>query len=77
MQPYRAVNGDYERSSEVCNGRAIYTKVGNAATRCVWCTQFTCFTGPELLYMCPLVLCMCLCLVLLYYVCPEVLYMSS
>jgi hypothetical protein len=58
------VNGDYERSEEVCNGRAMYTKVGNAATRC---THFTCVAGAELLYMCPQLLCKCL----------ELLYMSG
>ncbi len=58
------MNGDYERSEEVCNGRAMYTKVGNAATRC---SHLTCCIGLELLYMCPQLLCMCL----------ELLYMSA
>jgi len=34
-QPYRGINGDYERSNETCNRRAVYTKVGRAAA-CMW-----------------------------------------
>jgi hypothetical protein len=38
IKPYKGVNGDYQRSQEVSNGRAVYTKV-NKPTTAMWWTN--------------------------------------
>jgi hypothetical protein len=35
-KPYKGINGDYQRSQEVVNGRAVYIKVGKPTTGMWW-----------------------------------------
>jgi hypothetical protein len=35
-KPYRGINGEYEVTEEVCNGRAVYSKVGRPTTAMWW-----------------------------------------
>lgn len=37
-QPYKGVNGDYERTQELCNGRPVYVQV-NKPTTAMWWTN--------------------------------------
>jgi hypothetical protein len=35
-KPYKGINGDYQRSQEVSNGRAVYIKVNKPSTAMWW-----------------------------------------
>ena len=38
-QPYKAINGEYELTEQVCNGRGVYVKKSDKAKMAMWCAN--------------------------------------